>query len=245
VVLGILLVPLTIVPNATLPGRRPGKLELQPSPDLPKSAAPPVIDAPGSVSLERALRDRSLWWLAAGLFAATLATSIVTVHLVVYLREEGYSPGFAATWAGLIGAMSVTGRIVVTVLGRRWPLAVVTAAVFAIQALAVAVLELASGPASVVAFVALFGLGVGLISLSRAALVADFYGVAAYASINGVLALTLTIARAAAPVAAAALRTASGNYRLVMVAVGCCSVAASLAIWRAHQLRRPPMSTAS
>jgi MFS family permease len=245
VVLAILLVPLTIVPNATLPGRRPGEFELQPSPDLPKSAAPPVSDAPGSVSLERALRDRSLWWLAAGFFAATLATSIVTVHLVIYLREEGYSPGFAATWAGLIGAMSVTGRIVVTVLGRRWPLAVATAAVFAIQALAVAVLELLSGPACVVGFVALFGLGVGLISLSRAALVADFYGVAAYASINGVLALTLTIARAAAPVAAAALRTASGNYRLVMVAVGCCSVAASLAIWRAHQLRRPPVSTAS
>jgi TctA family transporter len=75
---------------------------------------------------------------------------------------------------------------------------------------------------------------VGLISLSRAALVADFYGVAAYASINGVLALTLTIARAAAPVAAAALRTATGNYRLVMVGVALC---ASVAMTRAHRLQ--------
>jgi hypothetical protein len=66
----------------------------------------------------------------------------------------------------------------------------------------------------VVAFVVLFGLGVGLISLVRAALVADFYGLTAYASINGVLALPLTIARAAAPVAAAGLRSATGNYRL-------------------------------
>jgi uncharacterized membrane protein len=78
---------------------------------------------------------------------------------------------------------------------------------------------------------------VGLISLSRAALVADFYGVAAYASINGVLALTLTIARAAAPVAAAALRTATGNYRLVMVGVALCASFASFAMTRAHRLQ--------
>ncbi len=67
-------------------------------------------------------------------------------------------------------------------------------------------------------------------------LVADFYGVAAYASINGVLAFTLTIARAAAPVAAAALRTATGSYHQVMAAVAVCSILASLAIARAHWL---------
>jgi hypothetical protein len=59
-------------------------------------------------------------------------------------------------------------------------------------------------------------------SAHRAALVADFYGVAAYASINGVLALTLTIARAAAPVAAAPLHAASGSYQPVMAAVAAC-----------------------
>jgi hypothetical protein len=113
----------------------------------------------------RALRDQALWWLAAAFFAATLATATVTVtvtvHLVAYLREQHYSPGFAATWTGLLGAMSVGGRILVTALGRRWPLALATAAVFALQALAVGVLMLSSGPAGVVGFVALFGLGVG------------------------------------------------------------------------------------
>jgi hypothetical protein len=164
------------------------------------------------------------------------------VHLVAYLREQGYSPGFAAAWTGLLGAMSVTGRIVVTVLGRRWPLAVTTAAIFTLQALAVGVLVLVQGPAGVVAFVALFGLGVGLISLARAALVADFFGLTAYASINGVLTFGLTIARAAAQVAAAALRTKTGNYQLVMAAVAVAALAAGLAMGRAHQLhgRRAP-----
>jgi predicted MFS family arabinose efflux permease len=234
VALAALLIPLTVLPNATLPSRRPNHLERQTGQEPVTLPAP---DRPDGVPLARALRDQALWWLATGLFAATLATSTVTVHLVAYLREQHYSAGFAATWTGLIGAMSVGGRILVTALGRRWPLALATAAVFALQAIAVGVLILSSAPAGVVAFVALFGLGMGLISLSRAALVADFYGLAAYASINGILALTLTIARAAAPVAAAALRTASGSYQLVMAAVAGSSVAASLAMAQAHRMR--------
>ena len=235
-VLAVLLGVLTVAPNATLPGRRPDHLEG--SADVPGLATPTRADGPAGVALQQALRDRALWWLAAALVAATVATTTVTVHLVAYLREQHYSAGFAATWTGLIGAMSVGGRILVTVVGRRRPLATATAAIFAVQALAVAILLGLQGPAGVVAFVVLFGLGVGLISLARAALVADRYGVAAYASINGVLALPLTIARAVAPVAAAALRTATGTYRLVMAAVAVCAVFASLAMARAHRLHR-------
>jgi MFS family permease len=241
VALAVLLVPLTVVPNATLPGRSPRERQRPPDHEDPVPAA---IEQPDGVPLQRALGDQTLWWLAGGFFAATVATSIITVHLVAYLREQGYSPGFAATWTGLLGAMSVTGRILVIVLGRRWPLAITTAAIFTLQALAVGVLELAQGPAGVVAFVALFGLGVGLISLARAALVADFFGVTAYASINGLLTFALTIARAAAPLAAAALRTATGNYQLVMTAVAVAALAAALAMGRAHQLHSRPAAAA-
>jgi MFS family permease len=232
VVLAALLAVLTVLPNATLPGRRPDQLD---RPADGQGTVPTAADEPAGVPLRRALGDQALWWLAAALVAATLATTTVTVHLVAYLHEQHYSAAFAAAWTGLLGAGSVGGRILVTVLGRRWPLATVTAVVFAGQALAVALLLGLPGPAGVVGFVALFGLGVGLISLTRAALVADLYGVAAYASINGVLALPLTLARAAAPVAAAALHTATGSYRLVMVAVALCSLVASLAMARAHR----------
>jgi MFS family permease len=231
-VLAGLLAVFTVLPNATLPGRRPDQLD---RPADGRGTVPTAADEPAGVPLRRALGDQALWWLAAALVAATLATTTVTVHLVAYLHEQHYSAAFAAAWTGLLGAGSVGGRILVTVLGRRWPLATVTAVVFAGQALAVALLLGVPGPAGVVGFVALFGLGVGLISLTRAALVADLYGVAAYASINGVLALPLTLARAAAPVAAAALHTATGSYRLVMVAVALCSLVASLAMARAHR----------
>jgi len=153
IVLAALLVPLSVLPNATLPARRPDHLE-PPAHDPATLAAGP--GGPAGVPLRQALGDQALWWLAAALVAATLATSTVSVHLVAYLREQHYSPGFAATWTGLIGAMSVTGRILLTVLGRRWALAAATAAIFALQAVAVAILLGVAGPAGVVAFVVLF-----------------------------------------------------------------------------------------
>jgi predicted MFS family arabinose efflux permease len=235
VVLAALLAVLTVLPNATLPGRRPDQLD-RPAHD--QGTMPTAVGEPVGVPLRQALGDQALWWLAAALVAATLATTTVTVHLVTYLREQHYSAAFAATWTGLLGAGSVGGRILVTLLCRRWPLATATAAIFAVQALAVVLLLGLPGPAAVVAFVVLFGLGVGLISLARAALVADLYGVAAYASINGVLALPLTLARAAAPFVAAAVHTATGSYGLVMAAVALCCVVASLAMARAHHLGR-------
>jgi MFS family permease len=226
VILAVLLGALTILPHATLPSHR-----------HPRQRARPADGGNAGMPLHRAMRDPTLWWLAAAFFAATLAVAAVTVHLVAYLREQGYSAGFAATWTGLIGATSVLGRIIVTTIGRRRPLALATATIFGLQALASIVLLAWHAPAGVVTFVLLFGLGVGLISLARAALVADFYGVAAYASINGVLALPLTIARALAPVGAGALRTATGSYQPVIAAVAIASLLASVAMARAAHLR--------
>jgi hypothetical protein len=120
----------------------------------------------------------------------------------------------------------------------------VTAATFALQALAVLVLLGWDQPAGVAAFVVLFGLGFGLISLARAALVADFYGRASYASISGVLALLLTAARTVAPVGASAIRTRLGSYVPVMGAVAVASALAAITMLLAHRARQRAIPTA-
>jgi MFS family permease len=100
IMLAALLILLTVLPNATLPGRRPDPVDRLPHGQATMAAE---LDQPAGVPLRRALADQTLWWLVAALVAATLATSTVTVHLVAYLREQHYSPGFAATWTGLTG----------------------------------------------------------------------------------------------------------------------------------------------
>jgi sugar phosphate permease len=247
VTLAAILAVLTIPPHALALRRRPEDLGLRPDGAAAHPPPPATVAAGGSltdhattpsVSVRAALRDPGFWWLTAALFLATLAVTAISVHLVAYLRERGYSAGFAATWAGLLGAGAVLGRVAVTVAGRRLPLPLVTAAMFALQALAVLVLVGWNRPAGVAAFVALFGLGVGLVSLARAALVADFYGRASYATISGVLALLLTAARALAPVSASTLRTRLDSYAPVMGTVAAASALAAATMLLAHRTRQ-------
>jgi MFS family permease len=255
VTLAAILGTLTIAPHALALRRRPEDLGLSPDgaaahPPPPATAATPVAagdplpDHNPGVPVRAALRDPGFCWLAAALFLATLAVTAISVHLVAYLRERGYSAGFAATWAGLLGAGVVLGRVAVTVAGRRLPLPLVTAATFALQALAVLVLVGWRGPAGVAAFVVLFGLGVGLVSLARAALVADFYGPASYATISGVLALLLTAARALAPVSASTLRTTLDSYAPVMGTVAAASALAAAMMLLAHRTQQRAMTGA-
>lgn len=245
VVLAVVLGVVTIPPHGLLLRRHPADLGLHPDghPTPPPTPTPtsPTADHAASheaVPLREAARGPVLWWLAAGFGLATLAVTTVSVHLVAYLRETGHDPRAAATWTGLLGVMSVTGRLLVTALGRRIPLALATAGIFALQAVAVVVLLAGRSPLVLPVFVGLFGIGVGLISLTRATLVADYYGSVHYASINGLLAALLTGARALAPVSAGLLRTQTGSYQPVMRTVALVSLLAALAMVQAYRTAR-------
>jgi MFS family permease len=187
---------------------------------LPDGAAHTPEDAPAtarpaaerSVTTREALRGPAFWLLAVAFFLATLATGAVFVHLIPYLTEQGYDPGFAAWATGLIGIMGLPGRLLFTPLGGRVPRRWVTAGIFALQTLALVVLLTAHTRAGVLVFVALFGAGFGAITPARAALVADFYGPAHYGKISSVLSLFLTGSRALAPVGAGLLYTLNGGY---------------------------------
>ena len=148
--------PGTLPIHALLLRRRPADLGL-----LPDGAAAPSPDARAttqataerSTTVRDALRGPAFWFLAVAFFLATLATGAIFVHLIPYLIEQGYDPGFAAWATGLIGIMGLPGRLVFTPLGgwvpRRW----VTAGIFALQTLALVVLLTVQTRAGVLAFV--------------------------------------------------------------------------------------------
>lgn len=199
----------------------------------PRAAAHRVQRRTGVV--RQALRERAFWLLVAAFVAQGAAVSIIAVHLVAYLVTLGHSPSFAASAAGLLGILSVTGRLLTTGLRRRYRTTTVTAAVFVLQGAAAAALPVVGrGAAGAVTCVVLFGLGFGVGTLSRPALLAERYDTRAYASLAGTLALPATVAKAGAPLAAAATVTVTGGYTPVLVAVtvACCLAALALALIR-------------
>lgn len=196
----------------------------------PRHQASAAVDhAERRAAVRNALRHPGFWLLTAAFVVHGSAVSVVSVHLISYLTSLGHPAAFAAAVAGLLGIMSVTGRIVTTGLTRRRSTAAVTAAVFGLQAAAAAALPvLGHTRPGAVCCVVLFGTGFGVGTIARPALLAQRYGTTGYATIAAALTTPTTIAKACAPLAAAALYLAAGTYTPVLAVVSAaCAVAAT------------------
>jgi MFS family permease len=208
-------------------------------PPLARSAGPLVTSAQQRLMARTALRDSRFWCLTIAFVAHGAAMSAMTVHLVGFLTTQGHPATFAATVAGLLGLLSVTGRLVLTAAQRHMRLDRVVAAVFTVQAAAsLSMPLLAASSTGAVLAVTAFGLGFGLASLATPQLLADRYGTTAYASIAGNLAAPVTLAKAGAPLGAAALLGVTGGFTAVLIVTGAgCLVAAAGILARANSPR--------
>jgi MFS family permease len=227
IILGLGTIPL----HALVLRRRPADLGLTPDGTaVNASNESPAMTAADGISLQAALRSAAFWWLSTAFFLSQLATAAVAVHLVPYLIDVGYEPGFAALVTGLIGTMALPGRLIFTPLGDRLPRHQVTACLFLLQTMALVVLLQFHGRLGVYAFVILFGIGFGAMTPARAALVADLFGPTHYGKINGVLALFVTGSRALAPVTAGVVYDVAGGYEPVFWGLAAASTIATAAV---------------
>jgi sugar phosphate permease len=236
VLAGVLAVT-TVLPHALVLRRDPADLGLAPDGDGPPRT---TETAPGRAGIGATARDmwaeRRFRWLTLAFALHTLAIIGVSVHLFPFLREQGHSAGFAAAVTGALGALSVTGRLVVTGLFARIPTARVTSGVFAVQAAAAVVLLAApSSATAAVVFVVLFGLGFGVGTIARPALVVEAYGVARYATVSALMGLALAAAKVVGPVSVGASRTATGSYDGAIVALVVVTLASALALHAADR----------
>jgi MFS family permease len=153
-----------------------------------------------------AVKDKGFWLLAVAFAGHSAAVSAMGVLLVSHLINAGFATGVAATLAGLLGILSVTGRLTTTGFARRHSMAAVTATMLAIQAIGAAALPLAGDNlAAVAACITAFGLGFGVASIAKPAILADRYGTRSYATIAATMSIPIILCRAAAPTAAATL----------------------------------------
>jgi MFS family permease len=232
VTLAIVLAVGTIPAHALILRRRPEDLGLDADGEPLREPHVKARQIAG-MRVGEALRDRSFRWIVVAFWLSTLATIAVGVHLLPYLVERGYEPGFAAVATGLIGAMQVVARLVLAPIGERASPRLLAAVGLALVPASLLVLLLVPSTAGVVAFVVLFGAARGTGTLTRPAMVAHQFGRRQYASIAGVLQFLLSIAQALAPVAAGVAYDAFGGYEpvfwlLTVLSMG--SVAAMLPV---------------
>jgi MFS family permease len=173
-----------------------------------------------------ALHDQGFWLAAAAFVAQAAAVAAVGVLLITCLRQAGHAATVAAGLSGLLGILSVAGRLVTTGLARTYGMTTVTAVVFAGQAAGVLALpHLGRSIVGAGICVVAFGLGFGVATIARPAIVAGRYGTTRYATIAATMALPITLAKAFAPLGGAML---APNTFLTAAGLTCLASAALL-----------------
>lgn len=173
------------------------------------------------------VRGRPFWLLVVVFTAHGAAMAVIGLLLITYLISLGHEPLFAATVAGLLGVLSVTGRLVTTGLRRRWTAAPIAGALFTVQAAGALLLPvIGHTPAGAITCVVLVGIGFGVATITLPHLLAERYGTTAYATTSGRIAFFAVTAKATAPLAAVSLSQVIGYPNIMITVSVLCAIAA-------------------
>lgn len=184
---------------------------LKPMPPASADLVAPIEGLQTDSAPRETLASAQFWYLTGAYLLSGIISFAIAVHLVPYLRDEGWSSGTAAAALGGIGLMQVLGRTTFTRLSARIPAAQLGTWAFAAKGVGLAALLLVPGVAGVATCVAIYGAANGLTPLTRATVVADLYGVAHYGSISAVVSAVGAVGGSVAPFAVALAVDYAGN----------------------------------
>ena len=201
------------------------------------AAAAPSADR----TLRRALRAPVFWALWLANVCTPLAVFPITTHQVAFAIDRGFAPLLAASVFGVMGLMSIVGRVSFGLAVDRFggPLvATVSYGCTAGGALALLALEADSRVGWLVVYALLFGLGFGARGPIVTVMAAEFFGGRRLGVIYGALSVGNGLGGAIGPWFGGVVHDVLGSYRVVFLASVLFCVLGSACFWLAG--RRAP-----
>lgn len=187
---------------------------------------------------------RSPPYLLIALFVVGMmgVTTALPAHMISLLREAGLPPAWVVLVPASIGVIQVFGRALLYFFEHRFDLHLANRLIPMLIPLGLAAL-LASLAASgsvalALAFVGLYGLGNGMLTIVKGTAVAQYVSRAHVATLNGAMGLPTALARAAAPWLMGLLWTPTAGYAVGLWVMLVASLVAALALWAAQRLAR-------
>jgi MFS family permease len=206
--------------------------------------APPPAAPVGGGSQSPAALLRSAPFLFIGVFVVGMmaVTAAIPPHLISLLREAGLREAWVIAIPAAIGVVQVLGRLLLYFFEHRFDLHAANRWIPVLIPLALAALIAgAASPAAGLAFVLLYGLGNGMLTIVKGTAIAQYVNREHLASLNGALGIPTAIARAIAPVLLGVLWTREAGYRwglAVLLAVAVLSAVALVLAQRRSLLPR-------
>jgi MFS family permease len=178
----------------------------------PQVAASP--GGPSELTLAQAVRTFPFWTIGIALMLGSLGNPAAIVHTIPFLTDHGLSYELAS---GVLGGLALAGVAGKISLGRGADLSsskAVAALSMLLQGAALAVLLAWSGIGPAWLYALLFGLGMGGIAAVRPLVIADHFGLRAFASVAGALQLFSVPGMAVGQVLAGYLYDLLGSYNV-------------------------------
>ena len=175
--------------------------------------------------------DRRFWWFTLTFFAATVAISGFSFHMIAQLESRGFEEAPVANAIALTGIVSLPARLLLPMLSGRAPSVILLSVCMALLGVA-AWLASASGEWwEVWVYIAVFGAVFGAVYPLRALVTSEQFAGPYFGRIIGLQALFVAAARALGPITIGAIGTSQAAYetgfRLCAVAL----LLASVATW--------------
>ena len=189
-----------------------------------------------------ALRTPTFFIVSAAFSLAFATLGAVLIHVVPFLEDQGFSRATAGLILGCVSGVGVLGKVASGYLADRTSPRTVTAAVFLMQAVGLAVLLQSGGSvAGVVVFALVFGYSMGAVVALQPMMAVYCFGMASIATILGAMVAVTSAFNALGPITAGLVYDATGAYSLIFIVyivIDC--LAAGLVYFMGRQPARAP-----
>tara|TARA_B100001750_G_scaffold118124_1_gene93710 strand:+ start:2486 stop:3778 length:1293 start_codon:yes stop_codon:yes gene_type:complete len=228
---------------------RPEDVGLLPDGDKPNEIVSGQVDEDGSTSnpgfmeeveytISEAFKTKAMWMLILGITLRFTSHTAVMVHLSPILEAQGMSTTKAGAAIGLLVLLSIPGRLVVGVIGDRFPKNKVVSVVLILQVAALVVLMGADTMFELYLFIVLWAAAYGA-GILNWAIVGDYFGRARFATLRGVMGLFYSGGAVVGPVYAGWVFDRDGNYTEAITIFLLVTVLSVVVFWFCNPPKRP------
>ncbi len=191
-------------------------------------------------TLAKALKTRRLWCLfLCNMFTWGVAVNLVLAHQVAFAVDEGYSSAFGAMIFSLYGICYGLGNLL-GFLSDRWGRELVATVGMALGVVGVSMLVLNQGVATpwlMFGYSLFFGMGLGVVSPTFTAAIADIFPGRHFGAINGIVVVGFGIGGSISPWLGGKIFDVLGTYIPAFYIVIGALVMAAASLWLAAPRR--------
>jgi MFS family permease len=210
---------LMIVGFSFLLKRDPAEMQLQPDGEgsslTTKTSNNSAIET--GFSTAQAYKSKSFWLIAAIWFLWSFSLMLIITHLVPHLTDIGIASTPAAFVGGLIGIVSIVGRLSVGWISDRLGRQSSILLTVSLQAAAILILTWSNSLGMLYVFAIIFGLGYGGLDPATVALIGDIFGVRNLGRITGSLTFFWALGAGAGSAVGGLIYDATGSYILAFL----------------------------